>query len=94
MSAPTKSAAASKSPLDDFEQTLCANERHGILIEMIDERLRYVLDKPHSPEREEQLEKCWALLWVARDNGTRLHCELSEACERMYAERRGEGGAA
>lgn len=94
MSAPTKSAAASKSPLYALEQTLCANERHGILIEMIDEQLRYALDKPQSPEREEQLEKCWALLWLARDNGIRLHCELSEACEAMYAARRAEGGAA
>lgn len=90
----TTSAASSKSPLDAFEQTLCANERHGILIEMIDERLRAALDQSPSPKREEELEKCWALLWLARDNGIRLHCELSEACERMFAARRAEGGAA
>lgn len=94
MNMPITSIAASKSPLDSFEQTLIANERHGILIETIDDRLRAAIDLSPSPEREEELEKCWALLWLARDNGIRLHCELSEACERMYAERRGEGGAA
>lgn len=90
----TTSAAARKSPLDALEQTLLATERHGILMETIDDQLRAAIDLAPSPQREEQLEKCWALLWLARDNGTRLHCELSEACERLFAERRGEGGAA
>lgn len=94
MTVDNTSAAASKSPLDAFEQTLCANERQGVLLEMIDEQLRHALDKPQSPERDEHLEKCWSLLWLARDNAIRLHCELSEACEAMYAARRGEGGAA
>lgn len=94
MEKPTTTGPASKSPLDAFEQTLCANERHGILVELIDDKLRYTLDQPHTPQREDELEKCWALLWLARDNGIRLHCELSEACERMFAARRAEGGVA
>lgn len=85
----TTSAAASKSPLDALEQTLCANERQSILLETIDEKFIYALDSmPAGKGRDDELRCCWMLLWIARENHDRLHKELGAAHEGLLADRR------
>ncbi|MBN8844305.1 MAG: hypothetical protein J0H88_13770 [Sphingomonadales bacterium] len=74
--------------LDQLEQTLCANERQGVLIETIDEKLHYALDSmPAGKRRDDEIRTCWLLLWTAREAHDRLHKQFGDAHEGILAER-------
>lgn len=82
----TTSAAVSKSPLARFEDTLCANERQGVLLETIDEKFQWALDSMQPGEaRDDELRQCWLLLWTAREIHDRLHKDLGAAHEGILA---------
>lgn len=88
-------------PNEDSEQTLLerlenhysANERHGVLLEAIDDNLMFLMGMEDGESRNRELEKCWLLFWAARDLRDRLHRELGGIVDGFCAERR-EGAAA
>lgn len=80
-------------PLQRLEQLFCANERHGVLLEAVDDDMQHLMAMDDGERRDRALERVWLLFWASRDLRDRLHRELGDLIEAFYVERR-EGAAA
>lgn len=83
--------AISLNPVGDLENALCANERQGVLLETIDDKLESILHEMQPGEaRDREIHNVWLLLWTARENHECLQNKMSAACQGLLdAKRRG-----
>jgi len=79
--------------LQRLENLFCANERHGVLLETVDDDLQHLMAMDDGESRDRALEKVWLLFWASRDLRDALHRELGDLIDAFYVERR-EGSAA
>ncbi|QUM70856.1 hypothetical protein [Sphingopyxis granuli] len=89
----TALTATPTSPLDRLELLFAANERQGVLLETIDEKIQLALGMEAGEIRDKEFEQCWLLLWTAREIHGRLHCEIGSVVNGLFAMRK-KGGAA
>lgn len=61
--------ASEGTPLQRLEQLFCANERHGVLLEAVDDDLQRLMAMDDGERRDRALEQVWLLFWASRDPG-------------------------
>lgn len=86
--------AISINPVGDLEAALCANERQGVLLETIDDKLESILHEMQPGEaRDREIYNVWLLLWTGREIHEQLQRKMSAACEALLAGKPGRRAA-